>query len=690
MYQKNPGSYVNLLTRNLSIFALFIVTIITTAYAQTMQTSLVSVYTRVQTNVGGFLESLPNDYAANPTQKYPLLIAMHGVGESGNGAPGVLEKVANIAIPRRIKTGSFPASFTVGGKTFSFIVICPQMEDPNNWRGSIQAVIDYSKAHYRVDESRIYLTGLSLGGVWEWAFLGGSVASGQQLAAALMVTPGAEPTAAQLKNVAAAQLPIWVTNNTGDPYNNPAGAIALVNAINSSVPAPPKALITIFEKSGHDAWTQTYDPAFKQGGLNVYEWMLTKTRGVAQAAPVTPVLTANAGPDQILTLPVSTITLDASSSKVTSGSITSYTWAKASGPTAGSLSLVSGGLQAKLTDVAAGTYVYQLTVKDSNGSTATDNVTVTVNAAPVSTDPPTANAGSGQSITLPVNSSTVDGAASIASSGNTIASYQWTKAATSPAGGDISSPASAKTTVSNLIAGTYTYNLTVTDIRGITNTASVTIVVNAAPASTDPPTALVASTMINLTLPLNEATLDGSSSVASAGNTIVSYKWTKYTGPSYSGIKTPTDPKITITKLVVGSYGFTLTVTDNNGKTSKKSVAVIVKAAPAARTAAEVTAATGDAAVSAGNMPEVKAFEASITPNPVQSTMNIRVNGSAAGKTSVLVYNLAGQVQLQQEFSKDVAAVSKQVNIAKLPPGMYIVQIIVDATHKQVLRIVKQ
>ena len=690
MYQKNPGSYVNLLIRNLSIFTLFIVTIITTAYAQTMQTSLVSVYTRVQTNVGGFLESLPNDYAGNPTQKYPLLIAMHGVGESGNGAPGVLEKVANIAIPRRIKTGGFPASFAVGGKTFSFIVICPQMENANDWRGSIQAVIDYSKAHYRVDESRIYLTGLSLGGVWEWAFLGGSVANGQQLAAALMVTPGAEPTAAQLKNVAAAQLPIWVTNNTGDPYNNPAGATALVNAINSSVPAPPKALITIFEKSGHDAWTQTYDPAFKQGGLNVYEWMLTKTRGVAQAAPVTPVLTANAGPDQILTLPVSTITLDASSSKVTSGSITSYAWAKVSGPTAGSLSLVSGGLQAKLTDVAAGTYVYQLTVKDSNGSTATDNVTVTVNAAPVSTDPPTANAGSGQSITLPVNSATVDGASSIASSGNTIASYQWSKAATSPAGGDIASPASAKTTISNLIAGTYTYNLTVTDSRGITNTASITIVVNAAPASTDPPTALVASTMINLTLPLNEATLDGSSSVASAGNTIVSYKWTKYTGPSYSGIKTPTDPKITITKLVVGSYGFTLTVTDNNGKTSKKNVAVIVKAAPAARTAAEVTAATGDAALSVGNIPEVKAFEASITPNPVQSTMNIRVNGSAAGKTSVLVYNLAGQVQLQQEFSKDVAAVNKQVNIAKLPPGMYIVQIIVDATHKQVLRIVKQ
>lgn len=983
MYQKNPGSSTNLLTRKLSFIILFAITIITSASAQTMQTSQVAVYTRLHANVGGFLESLPNDYAANPAKKYPLLIAMHGVGERGNGAPGILEKVANVAIPKRIKTGGFPASFTVGGKSFSFIVISPQMENASDWRASIQAVIDYSKAHYRVDESRIYLTGLSLGGVCEWVFLGNSVANSQQLAAALLCTPGTDFTATQLNNVAQAQLPIWVTNNSGDPYNHPTGATALVNALNSTVPAHPKTLITIFDKSGHDAWTQTYDPAFKQDGLNIYEWMLTKTRGGSQGSPGTPVLTANAGPDQILVLPTNAVTLDASASKVTSGTITSYSWTKVSGPPAGAVSLLSNGLQAKLSGLAAGTYVYQLTVKDSNGSTVTDNITITVNSTSVSTDPPVANAGKGQTITLPTNSvslsgslstassgntivsykwvklasspaggdlnnansvnttvsnliagtytfnltvtdsrgvtktggttvvvnpgkvisdvpptvvvassminmtlpskdttldgsasvasqgnsiasyqwtkaatspaggdiaspasakttvsnltvgtytynltvtdsrgmaktanttvivntsseppvviagsdqvitmpansANVDGSSSTASAGNTIASYQWTKAATSPAGGDIISPASAKTTVSNLTAGTYTYNLTVTDSRGVAKTASTTIVINTsseppvviagadqaitlpvnsvnvdgssstvsagntivsyqwtkvatspaggdiispagastaisnliagtyifnltvtdsrgnatsdsvivvvspAPASTTPPTALVASSMINLTLPLNEATLDGSSSVASAGNTIVSYKWTKYTGPSYSGIKTPTDAKITITKLVAGSYGFTLTVTDNNGKTSKKNVAVIVKAAASTRTAAVETSTTESLALGNGTTPDAKVFEASITPNTVQSTMNIRVNGSAAGKTSILVYSVAGQLQLQQEFAKDANGVSRQVNISKLPAGMYIVQIIIDNKYKQVLRIVKQ
>ena len=694
MYQNNQRSYAKLLNRKLLSFVFtlfFIASMVSTVHAQTMQTALVSKYTRIEANVGGYLESLPNDYAANPTKKYPLLIAMHGVGERGNGSPGVLEKVANIAIPKRIKNGAFPASFTVGGKTYSFIVICPQMENANDWTASIQAVIDYAKANYRVDEQKIYLTGLSLGGISEWVYIARSSKNGENLAAALLVCPGATYNADQLRNVSTAQLPVWVTNNSGDPYNPASGAISLVNALNASLPAHPAALITIFDKTGHDAWTQTYDPAFKQDGLNVYEWMLSKTRG-SQSTPVTPLLTANAGPDQILTLPTNSITLDASGSAVTSGSITSYSWTKVSGPTAGLLSLLSSGLQANLTDLVEGTYVYQLTVKDSNGSTATDNVTITVNTSVTSTDPPTANAGKGQTITLPVNSATLDGSLSKASTGNTIVSYKWTKTASSPAGGDITNATSVKTTVTNLIAGTYTYSLTVTDSRGSSKTGGTVVVVNPdTAASTDPPTAKVAQSLISLTLPTNSVILDGSSSVAAAGNTIVSYKWSKYTGPAYDGLKTPTNAVITVTGMIAGSYGFTLIVTDNNGKTSSKNVAVLVTAATSTRTASAETAPVEDVSLNNDRVFNVKAFEATVSPNPVlSSVMNIKVNGTAAGKTSILVYNAAGQLQLQQAFTKEAGAVSKQVNIAKLPAGIYVVQIIIDAKHKQILRIVKQ
>jgi hypothetical protein len=37
---------------------------------------------------------------------------------------------------------------------------------------------------------------------------------------------------------------------------------------------------TIFLVNGHDAWTTTYDPSYKENGLNVYEWMLQFSRNL--------------------------------------------------------------------------------------------------------------------------------------------------------------------------------------------------------------------------------------------------------------------------------------------------------------------------------------------------------------------------------------------------------------------------
>ncbi|MFT3947143.1 MAG: T9SS type A sorting domain-containing protein [Agriterribacter sp.] len=542
-----------------------------------MQTTQRSVYTRIDSYVGGYLESVPNDYTANPTKKYPLLISLHGIGERGDGSAGVLEKVANIGIPFRLKKGTFPASFSYGGEDFSFIVICPQING-SSWEASIENVINYAKANYRVDEERVYLTGLSMGGIYSWIYASKTVERGKGLAAMLLVTPGATASASQLSNISSSQLPIWVTNNSGDSSNKPAGAIALVNAINSTVPAPPKALLTIFTKSGHDAWTATYDPAFEQDGLNVYEWMLSKKRASAQSTTSTPVLTASAGTSQVITLPTNTATLDASGSKVTSGTITSYTWTKLSGPSSGTLTLVSNGLQANLTDLVAGVYTYQLTVKDSNGSTASATVTVTVNAA--STGQPTANAGSAQTITLPTSSVTLDGSSSTAASGTTISSYKWVKAS-GPSGGNITSWTSVKTTATDLTEGTYVFNLTVTGSNGISATAGVTITVKAASTSTSQPTANAGSAQ-TITLPTSSVTLDGSSSTAASGTTISSYKWVKASGPSGGNITSWTSVKTTATDLTEGTYIFNLTVTGSNGISATAGVTITVKAAASA------------------------------------------------------------------------------------------------------------
>jgi hypothetical protein len=80
-----------------------------------------------------------------------------------------------------------------------------------------------------------------------------------------------------------------------------------------------------------------------------------------------------------------------------------------------------------------------------------------------------------------------------------------------------------------------------------------------------------------------------------------------------------------------------------------------------------------------------------ISPNPVQSDMNVRINGKVAGRASVVVYNIQGQPLFQQAFVKDnTGSVNKSFNISKLPAGIYVVQVIVGNKYKQTMRVVKQ
>ena len=72
-----------------------------------------------------------------------------------------------------------------------------------------------------------------------------------------------------------------------------------------------------------------------------------------------------------------------------------------------------------------GVYNFELRVTDNNGATGKDTMQVSVNAAAVINLPPVANAGVGQTITLPTNSVTLSGSGTDAD--GTIVGYVWTK-----------------------------------------------------------------------------------------------------------------------------------------------------------------------------------------------------------------------------------------------------------------------
>ena len=222
---------------------------------------------------------------------------------------------------------------------------------------------------------------------------------------------------------------------------------------------------------------------------------------------------ANAGVDQSITLPTSTVTLDGSKSTDADGTIRILQLGPKISGTGGTLTNATTS-KATASSLVAGSYSFKLTVTDNKGATASDTVIVTVNAA---NQPPVANAGADQTITLPTSTVTLDGSKST-DVGGSIASYSWTKV--SGTGGTLTNATTSKATASSLQAGSYTFKLTVTDNKGATASDNVIITVNAANKA---PVANAGADQ-TITLPTSTVTLDGSKSTDADGS-IASYSW---------------------------------------------------------------------------------------------------------------------------------------------------------------------
>jgi len=181
---------------------------------------------------------------------------------------------------------------------------------------------------------------------------------------------------------------------------------------------------------------------------------------------------ASAGPDQVITLPTDSISLDGSASNDPDGTISEWLWTRISGPASFNIvNAVTAKTVVSLLDT--GVYRIELIVKDNKGLSAKDTVQVIVNDGSQPNRPPVANAGSDQTITLPTNSVTVDGRSST-DSDNNIASYWWSKIS-GPSLFNIVNAIAAQTQVNNLIEGVYQFELKVTDAGGFFSKDTVRI-----------------------------------------------------------------------------------------------------------------------------------------------------------------------------------------------------------------------
>lgn len=204
----------------------------------------------------GFFAYLPEDHYLHPGDHFPLLIFLHGSGEKGNGTTE-LARVLVHGPPKLIRNG----------RDFPFIVVSPQLPgNQGGWpTGLVDELVTKAIADYHVDTTRIYVTGLSLGGYGTWAY---AVAKPGRVAAAVPIAGGGSTgQACTMKNV-----PAWAFHGDADGTVNVSGSVNMVNAINACSPPPPvTAQLTIYPGVGHDSWTRTYDGS---AGHDIYAWML--------------------------------------------------------------------------------------------------------------------------------------------------------------------------------------------------------------------------------------------------------------------------------------------------------------------------------------------------------------------------------------------------------------------------------
>lgn len=338
-------------------------------------------------NSKGYYEYLPQGYNTG-SETYPLILFIHGMGELGNAGTSLSRAIAN-GPGKLINQGVFPTSFTVNGQTFRFIVLSPQFV---TWPTvtDIDNIITYAIRNYRVNVNRIYLTGLSMGGALAWEYPGNNSTFANRIAATVPICGASWPDVGRSKIIATANLPVWATHNSGDGMGPASYTSDYVKHINSFNPTP-RAKATIFQAAGHDAWTKTYDINFRENGMNIYEWMLQYQRNGTTPPPANLPPVARAGADVTITLPVNSVSLNGSSSSDPDGTISTYNWSKTAGPSSFTFSTTTTA-NPSVTNLVAGTYTFRLTVTDSKGATATDDINVTVNPA-VTTPPPVTGGG---------------------------------------------------------------------------------------------------------------------------------------------------------------------------------------------------------------------------------------------------------------------------------------------------------
>jgi predicted peptidase len=198
---------------------------------------------------------LPKDYDADPTKRWPIVLFLHGAGERGQD----LKAVAVHGPPKLAKAGH----------DFPFILVSPQCPAGERWHGApLVELLDGLSRTLRVDTTRWYATGLSMGGYGSWEL---ASVYPQRFAAVAPVCGGGQTIDLLLGNRPELKsLGIWAFHGGKDTVVVPAESERMVSGFKKQ--GNPDVRLTVYPEAGHDSWTAAYNTE------ELYTWLLQHHR----------------------------------------------------------------------------------------------------------------------------------------------------------------------------------------------------------------------------------------------------------------------------------------------------------------------------------------------------------------------------------------------------------------------------
>lgn len=314
----------------------------------------------------GYVQVTPDNI--DKTKKYPLVIFLHGDGGQGGGTLADLEILA---------MGELPKELQVKALAYNFIVLAPQMS--GGWTKEINHVgkmIELAQS-LPVDNTKIYLTGISRGGEGVWGWPSWSADNARKLAALIPVcaVPGRDiGSYCSIGNV-----PIWAFHAKDDApvsYKHTENTIANIEKCIGH----KEINTTYYDTGGHWIWGKVY------GQDDLFTWMLSKSSSSPAPAPIPakpPEFTVNAGIDFTTARPDFKL-----AAIPKNGSWARSKWTMIKQPEGVSkwepvIQKGGGWITAEGIFPQPGLYAFEVEVTDSTGRVATDTIEITYNPVSV-------------------------------------------------------------------------------------------------------------------------------------------------------------------------------------------------------------------------------------------------------------------------------------------------------------------